>query len=103
MICFDINLSKTLEIADKILIGRKFFFAVVSPVLKTGDRSAFLRLSGNKQLSIIEFAILVTSPKHKADNFFKIVVGMLPLTDFEHSNRLISSYTSFVSNLPKLN
>ena len=100
VICFDINLSKTLDIADKTLIGRKFFFAVVSPVLNTGDTSAFLRLSGNKQLSVIEFAILITSPKHKVDNFFKIVVGMLPLTDFETSSRWISSQTSFVSNLP---
>ena len=73
VICLDIYISKTLDIADKTLISRKFFFAVVSPVLKTGDRSAFLRLSGNKQLSIIEFAILVTSPKHKADNFSKLL------------------------------
>ena len=86
VICFDINLSKTLDIADKTLNGRKFFFAFVSLALNTGDRSAFLRLSRNEQLSIIELAILITSPKHKADNFFKIGVGMLPLTDFEPSS-----------------
>ena len=82
MICFDSNLSKTLDIADKTLIGRKFFFVVVSPVLKAGDRSAFLRVSGNVQFSIIELAMLVTSLKHKADDNFKVFVGMLPLTDF---------------------
>ena len=85
-----------------LLVG-KFFFAVVSPLLNTGYRSAFFRISGNKQFSIIKFAILVTSPKHKADTFLKIVVGMLPLTDFEPSSQLISSHTSFVPNLQKLN
>ena len=74
MICFDINLSKTLDIADKTLIGRQFFFVDVSPVVKTGDRSAFLGLSGNKQLSIIESELLVTSPKHKADTFSKMLL-----------------------------
>ena len=69
VICFDINLSKTFDIADKALIGRKCFFTVLSPVLKTGDRSAFFRLSENEQFSFIELAILCTSPKHTADTF----------------------------------
>ena len=86
MICFDINHSKTLDIANKTLIGRKFYFIVVSPVLTTGDSMAFLKLSGKVQFSIIELAIFVTSLKHKADANFKVFAGTLPLTDFVKSN-----------------
>ena len=68
IICLDSNLSNTLDIADKTFIGRKFFFIVVSPALNAGDRSTFFRVSGNEQVSIIAFAILVTSLKHKADD-----------------------------------
>ena len=57
MICFNSNFSKTLDISDKTFIGRKFSFVVVSPVLKAGDLSAFLRVCGNVQFSITELAM----------------------------------------------
>ena len=62
----------------------------------------FLRVSGNVQFSIIELAMLVTSQK-KADDNFKVFVGMLPRTDLVLSSRLISSRTSVIPNLQKLN
>ena len=58
VICFDLNLSKTLDIADETLIGRKFFFAVVSPVLNSGERSAFLNALGKQ-----------TALNHRVRNF----------------------------------
>ena len=61
--------KKAFRIANKIGIDRKSFFAVVSPVLQTGDRTASLRSSEVNQFLIIELATSVTSPKHKAELF----------------------------------